>query len=110
MSNRRRPPGTRQGPQCAACGHRIAAGAERVPLPRGQVACGRCRDRGVLTKRMPCGHLATWGSLLVYDSADQGNLQCLICTPYQVSYILGVRQISLAVTAQPEAVRSREPN
>ena len=88
MSNRKRLPGAARGPKCAGCGHRIGAHQERIEMPGG-VACGRCRDKGVLTRRMPCGHLALPGTLLVYDSADQGNLQCLICTPYRVSYILG---------------------
>jgi hypothetical protein len=89
MSNSRRLPRARTGPHCAACGHRIGALAARVDLPDGRSVCGSCRDAGVLSRRLPCGHLGVPGMTVIADSADLGNFQCPRCSPHAAALAAG---------------------
>lgn len=83
MSNSRRLPGTRApGVKCGSCGHRIGAGADRIRLRDGREICMYCRDRNVLAARLPCGHVGMPGVLVISDSADLSNFQCIRCSPH----------------------------
>lgn len=86
MSNRRKTrmtPAARAAlPRCGSCGGRIPAGMDRIALADGREICARCRDRGVLLKKLPCGHVAMPGTLVIADSADNSNFQCWQCSPH----------------------------
>jgi hypothetical protein len=90
MSNRRRLPGRARGPHCAACGHRIGALDTRIGLPDGRSVCGYCRDRGVLARRLPCGHTGVPGMTVIADSAGLGNFQCPRCSPHTADIARGI--------------------
>lgn len=71
-----------QLPRCGSCGARVGALEDRIELHDGRLICMRCRDRGVLIKRLPCGHMAMPRSMVIADSADQSNFQCIRCSPH----------------------------
>jgi hypothetical protein len=58
---------------------------DALRLRTGQVACPRCRQGGELP-RLPCGHVALPGSLIVTDSEDGSNYQCAQCAPQAAKY------------------------
>lgn len=79
MGNRRRLPADRRTrARCGSCGR--AAGAGAIPLRDGRLICPRCRDTGMLAQRLPCGHVGIPGTMVISDSADQGNFQCIRCS------------------------------
>lgn len=81
MSNRRRLSGARSAKvHCGSCGR--AAGPGSVQLRDGRQICPRCVDRGVLAQRLPCGHMGVPGTMVIADSADGGNFQCVQCSPH----------------------------
>lgn len=86
MSNRRKtrlPPAAKATlPRCGSCGGRIGALADRIELGDGRLICMRCRDRGVLVRRLPCGHYGMPGTMVIADSADLSNFQCIRCSPH----------------------------
>ena len=89
MSNRRRlrgPGAARSAERCttAGCGRRIGANDNALRLRTGQVICPRCQQHGELP-RLPCGHVALPGTLMVSDSTD-GNMQCPQCSPHAAWY------------------------
>jgi hypothetical protein len=69
-------------PRCGTCGGRIGVLDDRIELHDGRLICMRCRDRGVLIKRLPCGHFGMPGSMVIADSADMSNFQCIRCSPH----------------------------
>jgi hypothetical protein len=67
---------------CGSCGRPIPPSADRIVLADTRHVCMACRDGGVLLKRLPCGHMAMPGTLVITDSADSSNLQCIRCSPH----------------------------
>lgn len=86
MSNGRRlrltPAAKAALPRCGSCGGRVGSLEDRIHLADGRMVCMRCRDNGVLCKRLPCGHMGMPGTLVIADSADASNFQCILCSPH----------------------------
>lgn len=84
MSNGRKPKvRPRNTARCAVHGGRIEAGSDQtVTLRDGRQVCGRCVGTGVLAQRLPCGHTGIPGTLVIADSADNSNFQCVQCSPH----------------------------
>lgn len=96
MSNGRRlrpPPGTSAlagaraaaksaQPRCCTCRGRIGALRDRIELADRRLVCTRCVSNGVLLKKLPCGHWAMPGTMVIADSADGSNWSCIRCSPH----------------------------
>jgi len=78
MSNRKRLLAVRERIRCGACNG--SAGGRATVLPDGQHICPRCVDTRVLAQRLPCGHVGIPGTMVISDSADRGNFQCIQCS------------------------------
>jgi hypothetical protein len=69
-------------PRCCACGGRIGALRDRIELADRRLVCTRCVGNGVLLKKLPCGHWAMPGTMVISDSADLSNFACIRCSPH----------------------------
>jgi ribosomal protein S27AE len=79
VSNKRRPRDSRRERSlCGSCGR--AASINSLRLRDGRLICPRCRDSGVLAQRLPCGHIGIPGTMVIADSADKRNFQCIRCS------------------------------
>ncbi len=86
MSNARRLPQARTRRQpCARCGRGIRPGRGGVGLRDGRAVCAACADTGVLSRRLPCGHVSVAGMLVINEG---GGLRCPACaSEHTVDYL-----------------------
>jgi hypothetical protein len=75
---------TRRQP-CARCGRGIRPGRGGVGLRDGRAVCAACADTGVLSRRLPCGHVSVAGMLVIDEG---GSVRCPRCADsYTVDYL-----------------------